>query len=144
MGQHLWGVTDVTWDTVGGSVSQDAGVQLPLSANDTTWAFSISTSLTWRQIRNVNAACVCVCASPHVASSAFLQANETERHLKLIALSGFINANCSFLLNWLACVCLLAETRGSVKERHTPFVRSHYVKTGQRKPEISPKLSHRC
>lgn len=30
------GVTDVTWDAVGGSVSQDAGVQLPLSANDTT------------------------------------------------------------------------------------------------------------
>lgn len=30
------GVTDVTWDTVGGSVSQDAGVQLTLSANDTT------------------------------------------------------------------------------------------------------------
>lgn len=86
------GVTDVTWDAVGGSVSQDAGVQLPMSANDTTWAFSLSTSLTWRQIRNVNAACVCV--HPHTWHRVHFCKQMRP----------------SVTLNWLHCLALLMLT----------------------------------
>lgn len=83
--------------------------------------------------------CVCVC-SMHVSGGLYVQVNETKLDLKLFVVSGFINANWMggflFSASSLACLCLLAQMCGLVKNRHIPFVCGHYVKIRTSMPEI--------
>lgn len=95
-------------ETNAGSVPQDAQAWVPCDLQRTarTRGSNTTTYATCRYTRNINDVCV-MCVSMHARASLYVQVNEIKLDLKLITVSGFINANLSLLTYLLCPTCLL-------------------------------------